>query len=84
MKVHADRRAVLGRWRRILFYTWVASSIVIAAILLIGGPMVAPDGTSAPAAIAYLPLLAMFIFAVSGIGWLIALAASRPQRPGSN
>ena len=82
MSLYADRRAVLGRWRRVLFYTWVASSIVIAAILLIGGPMVAPDGTSAPAAIAYLPLVAMFIFAVSGIGWLVALAVSTRGRSG--
>lgn len=75
--LHTDRKAVLGRWRRGLFYTWVAASIVIAAVLLIGGPMVGPDGASAPAAIAYLPMVASAIFILSGIAWLIAVYASR-------
>mgnify|MGYP001580405308 FL=1 len=74
--VPTNKRAVLGRWRRILFYTWIASSIAIAAVLMIGGPLVAPDGTSAPALIAYLPMLAMVVFIVSGAGWLIAVAFS--------
>ena len=74
--VQMNKRALLGRWRRILFYTWVGSSIVIAAVLMIGGPLVAPDGTSAPALIAYLPMLAMAIFILSGAGWLIAVAYS--------
>jgi len=51
-----DRKGVLGRWRPVLYYTWVASSIVIAAVLLIGGPMVAPDGGFAPSLLGYLPI----------------------------
>ena len=74
--VPTNKRAVLGRWRRILFYTWIASSIAIAAVLMIGGPLVARDGTSAPALIAYLPMLAMVVFIVSGAGWLIVVAFS--------
>jgi hypothetical protein len=75
--LHTDRKIVLGRWRRVLFFTWLAAGIVIAAVLLIGGPMVGPDGASAPAMIAYLPMAATAIFALSGLAWLIAVYVSR-------
>lgn len=78
-----SNRALCGRWRRGLFWAWVAGSAVVAAYIGIAGPFAGyfaaavPEAT--PAVALALPALMIFMLA-TGLGWLVLMVASRPRR----
>ncbi len=82
MTPRAPRRSeVLTTWRRMLFSTWIIAGLVAAAFAMIGGPIMSSDGASGTALIALVSPLAMLIFIVSGLAWLMLLISSKRESP---
>ncbi len=74
------RGALLTKWRRALFYTWIIAAIVAAAAAMIGGPLVSTDGVDGTRFIALVSPAAMAVFLVSGLIWLALLVFSHRSR----
>ena len=66
-------------WRRGVFWIWVVASIVVALIAMIGGPLVSTDGSDGTAWIALVSPIAMAVFVLTGVTWLVLLMFSRRQ-----
>lgn len=71
-----NRHEMLTIWRRRLFGFWVAASLLVAALAVVGGPMLSTDGADGTAWIALLSPIAMTLFVVSGLAWLVLLMRS--------
>lgn len=71
-----NRREMLTTWRRRLFVFWVAASILVAALAVVGGPVFSTDGADDTAWVALLSPIAMMLFVVSGLAWLVLLMRS--------
>lgn len=76
-----SRHEMLTMWRRRLFGFWVTASLLVAALAVVGGPMLSTDGSDGTAWIAVLSPIAMTLFVVSGLAWLVLLM--RSSRPGT-
>ena len=66
-------------WRRRMFWIWIAASIVVALTAMVGGPLVSADGSDGTAWIALLSPVAMAVFILTGVTWLVLVFFS--QRP---
>ncbi len=80
MKIVPSRRNLLGRWRRGLFYTWIVAALVAALAAMIAGPIVSIDGAEGTSAVALISPIAMAIFIVTGMSWLVLLVLSHQSR----
>lgn len=69
-------QALRNKWRKRLFAFWIAGSAVVAAYLMIGGPLTAFTGLEHPhVALVVVPF--MFLLLASGLTWLVLLVRSR-------
>lgn len=69
-------QALRNKWRRRLFAFWIAGSAVVAAYLLIAGPLTAFTGLEQPhVALVVVPF--MLLMLASGLVWLVLLVRSR-------
>ena len=75
-----DRNDMLTRWRRVLFYVWGVAAMIAAVAALIAGPIASFDGASGTAAVALISPLAMFVFIVTGLAWLVLLVLSHRSK----
>lgn len=75
-----NRREMLGGWRRALFYTWIIAAIVAALTAMIGGPVASTDGSVGTMWIALVSPIAMAIFLVSALAWLVLLVVSHRSK----
>jgi hypothetical protein len=65
-----------NKWRKRLFAFWIAGSAVVAAYLMIGGPLTPYTGLNDPhVALVVVPF--MLLMLASGLAWLILLVRSR-------
>jgi hypothetical protein len=71
-----DRHEMLTIWRRRLFIFWIVVSAAIALFAIIGGPLLSTDGSDETRWVALLSPLAMALFVLSGVAWLVLLIAS--------
>ena len=75
-----SRREMLTVWRRRVFYIWVAASIAVALVAMIGGPLVSTDGSEGTRWIAFVSPAVMALFVISGLGWLVLLMYSQRKK----
>ena len=68
-----------GKWRRVLFWAWVAASAAVGTYIGITGFFVNQFSPALPYVAYSVPALMIFLLA-TGLGWLILLVASRPRR----
>jgi hypothetical protein len=68
-----DRSELLGRWRQLLFYTWVVAAMVALIAAAVGGPLTSTDGTDGTSVIAIISPIAMAVFLITGLAWLVLL-----------
>lgn len=69
-------QALRNKWRKRLFAFWIAGSAVVAAYLMIGGPLTPFTGLDDPhVALVVVPF--MLLMLASGLAWLILLVRSR-------
>ena len=80
MNIVPSRHDLLGRWRRGLFYTWIVAALVAALAAMIAGPIVSIDGAEGTSAVALISPIAMAIFIVTGMSWLVLLVLSHQSR----
>ncbi|GAB4394287.1 MAG: hypothetical protein Tsb0032_18050 [Kiloniellaceae bacterium] len=68
--------ALRHKWRKRLFWFWIAGSALVALYLAIGGPLTAFTGLEKPhVALVVVPFLMLML--ASGLAWLILLVRSR-------
>lgn len=68
--------ALRNKWRKRLFAFWIAGSAVVAAYLMIAGPLTPFTGLDEPhVALVVVPF--MLLMLASGLTWLILLVRSR-------
>ncbi|WP_340120072.1 hypothetical protein [Pelagibius sp. 7325] len=72
----ALNHALRTKWRKRLFAFWIAGSAVVAAYLMIGGPLTPFTGLNDPH-IALVVVPFMLLMLISGLAWLILLVRSR-------
>jgi len=68
--------ALRNKWRKRLFAFWIAGSAVVAAYLMIGGPLTPFTGLTDPY-IALVVVPFMLLMLASGLAWLVLLVRSR-------
>lgn len=69
-------RSLRGKWRKRLFWFWVAGTALVGLYLVIGGPLTAFTGLDRPeVALVVVPFL--FLLLISALAWLILLVRSR-------
>lgn len=73
-------RALLTKWRRVLFYVWVGAAIIAATAAMIGGPIMSTDGTDGTRFIALVSPVAMAVFIITGLAWLALLVTTHRSR----
>ena len=67
--------ALRHKWRKRLFWFWIAGSALVALYLAIGGPLTTFTGLEKPhVALVVVPF--MFLMLASGLAWLIMLVRS--------
>jgi hypothetical protein len=75
-----DRHEILTIWRRRLFTFWIVVSAVIGLFIVVGGPLLSTDGSDGTRWVALLSPLAMALFVLSGVAWLVLLVVSQRRR----
>jgi len=71
--------ALRRKWLHRLFRLWIGGSIVVAAYLLLAGPLTPYTGLDDRHVALALPVL-MELMLASGLTWLVVLVWSRPKR----
>jgi len=71
--------ALRRKWLQRLFRLWIGGSIVVAAFLLLAGPLTPYTGLDDRHVALALPIL-MVLMLASGLTWLVMLVWSRPKR----
>lgn len=74
-----SNRQLRGRWRRWLFWSWVAASVVIALYVGLAGPVSVYFAEGKPFVALASPVI-MFFMVITGAVWLVLLATSRRRK----
>lgn len=73
-----NTRELRGKWRRWLFWAWVAASAVVALYVGIAGPFADYFREGQSFVALAVPAL-MFFMLATGLGWLVLLVTSKPR-----
>lgn len=73
-----DTRALRGKWRKLLFRSWVIVSVLVAAYACLVGPITHYLGEGQDFVALSVPAL-MFFMLATGLCWIVLLYLSDPN-----